>query len=387
MQMEERPIITRVVLENYKSIAFCDVRLGPLSILVGPNGTGKSNFLDALRFLSKIMYAPLATAIQERGGFSKLSYRGSPAAGNLGLRIEFKTADAKGYYSLRPTEDDNVGYSFAREGSGIQRQLRQPPGFDTADTPNGTKSYLRLLQEPNFHLVLELIRRFRFYHFNPGNLRRPAPDGTEDLLSSDGANLPNVLHHIFERRRPVYERINQYLQVVNPSIGSVVAREVLGYRTLFFKPREAMRDFDSSQMSDGTLTSLAILVALFQRRAGAAVDLVGLEEPETSLHPGAAGALFDAMNEASSSVQVIATTHSADLLDNKQIDTESILAVELENGASRIGHVDQTGREALREKLYTAGELMRMNYLRPEASPIPAESKIESILFGAMVPT
>ena len=382
--MEDRPVITRVVLENFRSIAFCDVRLGPLSILVGPNGAGKSNFLDALRFLSKIVYAPLASAIQERGGFSRLCYRAGPLACSLGFRIEFKAEGADGYYSVRAMEDDEAGSSFGREGSTIRQQLGRPR-FDTADSPSGSKSHLRLLQDPAFDLVLELIRRFRFYHFNPATLRSPAPQSAEDLLNSDGSNLPNVLNHIFQRRRPVYDRINQYLQVINPSISSVVAREVLGYRTLFFKPTEAMRDFDSSQMSDGTLTSLAILVALFQRQAGAAVDLVGLEEPESALHPAAAGALFDAMNEASASVQVIATTHSADLLDKKDIDTNAILAVELRDGSTSIGPVDHTGRETLRERLYTAGELMRMNYLRPQRHRTPSEADIESVLFGDLV--
>jgi predicted ATPase len=384
--MEDRPLITRVVLENYKSIAFCDVKLGPLSILVGPNGAGKSNFLDALRFLSKLAYAPLASAIQERGGFLRLCYRGGPVAGSLGFRIEFKETAAEGHYSLRAMEDEEAGSSFGREGSSIRRNLNKSH-FDTAQSLNGDKSHLRLLREPEFDIVLELIRRFRFYHFNPRILRTPAHSSPEDLLSSDGSNLPNVLHHILERRRPVYERINQYLRVVNPSIALVEAREVLGYRTLFFKPTEAMPpDFDSSQMSDGTLTSLAILVALFQRQAGAAVDLVGLEEPESALHPAAAGALFDAMNEASSSVQVLATTHSADLLDNKEVDTGAILAVELHEGATRIGHVDETGRQAVRDRLYTAGELMRMNYLRPEVNRAPDPREIESILFGGPVP-
>ena len=73
VRMEDRPLITRVVLENYKSIAFCDVKLGPLSILVGPNGAGKSNFLDAMRFLSEVTSAgPTQIVFQGRGGFLKV---------------------------------------------------------------------------------------------------------------------------------------------------------------------------------------------------------------------------------------------------------------------------------------------------------------------------
>jgi hypothetical protein len=116
------------------------------------------------------------------------------------------------------------------------------------------------------------------------------------------------------------------------------------------------------------------------------VSLIGLEEPETALHPAAAGVLFDAMHEASTSVQVIATTHSADLLDKKEIDTDAILSVELVDGTTRIGHLDHTGRQALKQELYTPGELMRMNYLRPEPSKMPDDSEIETLLFEGLVP-
>ena len=75
--MALRPQITRVVLENYKSIAFCDVKLGPLSILVGPNASGKSNFLDALRFLSEAMNAPVEKAFQSREGIANVLRRGA----------------------------------------------------------------------------------------------------------------------------------------------------------------------------------------------------------------------------------------------------------------------------------------------------------------------
>lgn len=171
-----------------------------------------------------------------------------------------------------------------------------------------------------------------------------------------------------------------YLQAIYPALRSVESIETGGYRVLQF--RESKGVFNSLQMSDGTLRSLAVLVALFQRTAGADdVSLVGLEEPETALHPAAAGVLFDAMREASASVQVITTTHSADLLDKKEIDTGAILSVEIVDGTTRIGHLDHTDRQALKQELYTPGELMRMNYLRPESFRVPDDSEIESELF------
>ena len=67
--MKDSTFITRVFLKNYKSIAACDVWLQPLTFLVGPNGTGKSNFLDALRFVADALNSSLGHAIRDRGGW------------------------------------------------------------------------------------------------------------------------------------------------------------------------------------------------------------------------------------------------------------------------------------------------------------------------------
>ena len=70
--------------------------------------------------------------------------------------------------------------------------------------------------------------------------------------------------------------------------------------------------------------------------------------------------------EASRSVQILVTSHSPDLLDNPDIGTESVLAVENDAGLTRIGPLDQAGRDMLLERLFTPGELLRQNQLAPD---------------------
>ena len=111
-----------------------------------------------------------------------------------------------------------------------------------------------------------------------------------------------------------------------------------------------------------------MLVALYQ---GAGMDsvnamLVGIEEPEGALHPVAAEVLADVLLEASERVQVVVTSHSAELLDRDTIPLESILAVGSEDGEKRLAPLDDTGRTMLRDHLFTAGELLRMNQLMPD---------------------
>jgi hypothetical protein len=78
--------------------------------------------------------------------------------------------------------------------------------------------------------------------------------------------------------------------------------------------------------------------------------------------------LLDALTEASARVQVLVTSHSPDLLDSKEAPTESILAVDVVDDVSVVGPVDNAGRSALFDRLFTPGELLRMGQLQPDAS-------------------
>jgi predicted ATPase len=127
-------------------------------------------------------------------------------------------------------------------------------------------------------------------------------------------------------------------------------------------------------MSDGTLRALGILVAMFQCRdlpPGSAIPLVAIEEPEANLHPGAAEVLMDAMTEASGFTQVLATTHSPDFLDYPDLDPESLLVFDAASGETIVDTADDVSKSAIRDKLYSAGELMRMQQLRPRSLQTP----------------
>jgi predicted ATPase len=134
--------------------------------------------------------------------------------------------------------------------------------------------------------------------------------------------------------------------------------------------REPWR-FTAINMSDGTLRALGVLLALLQNGNGSPIPLVCIEEPEMALHPAAAGVLLDALRDAASRMQVVVTSHSADLLENKDVMDDQILAVAAEGNTTVIGPVDQPAREALAERLYTAGDLLRMNRLLPAATAKP----------------
>src|SRR5262249_43594239 len=126
-------------------------------------------------------------------------------------------------------------------------------------------------------------------------------------------------------------------------------------------------EFWAQSMSDGTLRALGVLVAAFQPGGSVRPTLIGIEEPEIAVHPAAAAVLREALAEASESRQVVVRSHSPDLLDDPAIVPDALLAVRADGGSTVVGKLDAAGRMALQERLYTAGELLRLDQLTPDA--------------------
>jgi predicted ATPase len=194
--------------------------------------------------------------------------------------------------------------------------------------------------------------------------------GPADVLESDGSNLASVFERIGEERPEMRKRIEEYMQRIVPGLRGIGSETIKTFKLLSFEQGfegNGSRTFTANSMSDGTLRALAILVALFQRSdVGSKPTMVAIEEPETGLHPAGAGILLDALREGAARGQVIVTSHSPDLLDNRAIMSEWILAVDASHGSTMIAPLDAAGRSTLRDRLYTAGELLRMDQLKPE---------------------
>ncbi len=108
-------LVTRIALRNYKSIAACDVLLAPLSFLVGPNGCGKSNFLDALRFVAEALRFSLDHALRDRGGIQEVRRRSGGHPNHFGIRLDLQLPRAVGWYAFRVAAKPGGRYSVQRE--------------------------------------------------------------------------------------------------------------------------------------------------------------------------------------------------------------------------------------------------------------------------------
>jgi predicted ATPase len=391
--MNGASLLERVVLRNYKSIAACDVRLPALVFLVGPNGSGKSNFLDALRLVADSLRTTLDHALRERGGIKDVRRRSSGHPTHFGIRLEFTLRDgARGSYAFRVGARQQGGYEVQAEECVVHpaeigapaARYRVEHGEVVATTlpsaPAAASDRLYLVNasgQAPFRAVFDALSRMGFYNLNPDRIRDLQPPDAGELLARDGSNLSSVLAQLAAHEPQAKERIEEFFATVVPGVVGVDARSVGPKETIEFRQTVAGSEnpwrFFAASMSDGTLRALGVLVALFQATGDPErrVPLVGIEEPEVALHPAAAGLLLDALRTASATTQVIVTSHSPDLLDDAEIEDSSILAVNADRGVTSIAPLDASGRSVLRDRLYTAGELLRLNQLAPDPSLVP----------------
>jgi predicted ATPase len=393
--MADSTFIKRVVLKNYRSIASCDVRLGPLCFLVGPNGAGKSNFLDALGFISDSLNTTLDKASQDRGGIEDIIHRSAGASSNFSIELEFIFSGG-----VEARYDLGIGVN-AQGGPKVQYEklatLRTPLGnihYQIRDgaieqsslhpSPPASDDRLYLVQAsgwPVFREAFDLLKTMCFYNLNLDKLRDTQKRSLSEVLNHDGGNLTSILRRLQDQHPLILQRVEEYLATMVPGFGSVEVTKLGGKEVLEFKQKFDIEKppwrFQTEGISDGTLRALGNLVAIFQVGNGSAKhpSLVGIEEPETALHPAAAGVLRDALRQASRHTQVLVTSHSPDLLDDDSIPDDQILAVVAEEGKTIIDRINDAGRSVLRDRLYTAGELLRLDQLRPVQPKSSAETK------------
>lgn len=382
--------LTRIALKQFRSLKDVDVELGQLTVLVGPNGSGKSNVLDSLRLVAESLTSSLDQALRNRGGVGEVRRRSQGHPTHFVIHLEFagKSEDGSGFtgfYSFEVGAVKGGGYRLAKEtcrvdtASGrtwfevVGGTLKNASDNVAAVMPpaNDQRLYLVVAAgRPEFLPIYEGLAGITVFSPVPDVIRQPQSPDLGDFLSRDGANLASVVHRLERTRegQAAKARIEDYLRVIVPGMKGV-SRDSLGpWETLEFTQEvsgsAAPWRFPAQSVSDGTLRALAVLTALFAS-TGQVLGPIGIEEPESALHPAAAAVLMDALRDASERRQVIVTSHSADLLDRDDFSVDEILAVRSEGGETIVGRLDVGGETALRESLYTPGELLRRDQLLP----------------------
>lgn len=390
--------VREVHIRNYKSIGQATVAMGGLTILVGANGAGKSNFLDALAFVSDCLTDSVELAFKNRGGLASVRRRSGGHPTHIGIRIVADLGpNAVADYSFEIAAEKGEQFSVARERCHVEEFMGQAHSFEVErghfKTPiEGIRSSVasdRLAlfaasATPEFRPVYDFLTGMRFYSIVPSELRKLQPPDAGEVLRPDGANAAAVLKRIKSESPDRYRRINSLLAAAVSGIQSADHKSVGQWETIEFRQDVGQRHawtFDALNVSDGTLRLLGLLVAIYQ--PGRATVL-GIEEPEATVHPAVAEQILEVLVDAARFRQVVVTTHSPDLLDFRDLQDDQLRVVTNPHNATVIADLADTSRRAIREHLFTTGELMRAGELEGDADSAVALAEQQK-LFGPVV--
>jgi len=352
---------------------------------VGRNGSGKSNLADAFSFVAEAMASPLQAVFDRRGGIRAVHSRstGQPHfPPNLGLAFEFGPLNgiAGGRFAFEVKSLPNHNFCIVREQCLVQKQDGARWWFDRSDqwksnvlglTPAFDPSALAMPLvggDERFAPIFRVLSAMRVYSIQPSKLREMQVPDNGIALRQDGSNAASVLQELSRREgaADIKTEINRILESIVPATTAVRPQERDNKLSLTFSQEWGSGnkfEFDAFNMSDGTLRSLGLIMAVFQKPSP---SLLVIEEPEATIHPGALGAILDLIRKAAKTMQVVVTTHSPELLDANWITDANLRIVSWQEGASHLLLPSEATREAMHQHLMGAGELLRSNALHPE---------------------
>jgi predicted ATPase len=347
--------------------------------------------------VSEALTSSLDQALSVRGGLAEVRRRSSGHPTHFGIRLEFRLGIHQGHYAFNIGALKNRGFEVQAEECSLGGAGKGPfYRIERGEVKASSESTLPALTSDRLALVaLSGLSAFRpifdaltgmgFYNLNPKLMRELQKAQEGRLLKPEGENIASVIGHLEKVNPDSIRMIEEYLQTVVPTVHAVKRVQVGPMETLEFRQdvpgaKDPWR-FAAQNMSDGTLRALGVLTALFQHNRDFAPTLIGIEEPETTLHPAASAALREALERASSQTQVIVTSHSPDLLDDPSIRDDQILAVVSEAGETKLGQIDLASREAIRKHLFSAGELLKLGQLQPDPDVIREQATRQIPLF------
>ena len=368
-------MLRRLTLKRFRSLRSATVEFDNPTFLVGQNGAGKSNIVDALSLLADAMAAPFAAVMDTRGGIGAVGHRSTSRGrgADVGVRVDIEglsgVREAMYAFEVRPTQ--GYDYEVRREQCLCVAEDGTPSWFHRADkfrsnikthpapAPNALALPL-VAGDERFEPVAQFLSDIQPYRIDPRTLRELQEPDAGFRLRSDGANTASVLHQLDPGTR---QHLQEVLQTVVPGEVEVKAERVQNKLSLQFTQRGARAAalrLGPHNMSDGTLRAVGLLAAVLQPKLP---SMLIVEEPEATIHPGALGTILDILRHATRSTQTVITTHSPDILEARWIEDRHLRIVSWEDGATRVAPISEATRTALREHLMDAGELLRGNAL------------------------
>ena len=385
------PAIEHITVQGFKSIKHLEkLRLRPINVLIGANGSGKSNFIEVFAFLQALCEGRLRDYVARSGGADRSLHFGAKVTERLRIHVAFRgeASQEQTEYEivLSRTEADGLYPSKERVSSWDEAKLRQ--GTESLTSRSGENpstlidigpQQIRLplggeleagISDPSVskpaQSVYDHLENCRIYHFHDTGssspIKRTVDLHDNQFLRPNGANLAAFLYRLQLKNRNEYAQIQGAIRLAAPFFDDFQLKPLaLNEDKIRLEWRHRASDayFDAASLSDGTLRFIALATLLLQpKRLQPSVIL--LDEPELGLHPYAIALLASMVKQASVETQIVLATQSPILLD--YFDPEDVLVADRVDGATQFNRLKS---DQLAEWLedYSLGQLWEKNEL------------------------
>lgn len=354
--------LSRIVIDGYKSIAHCDLKMGSLNVLIGANGAGKSNFIGFFRLIATLLDHRLQSLVGKAGGPDALLHFGRKQSETLKGELFF----------------GNNGYKFALEATNDNRMMFQREALwwnmsgDKGVTSGHFESQADQHKTGIKQYTLPIMRRWRVYHFHDtsesAKVKQIYRINDNDYLREDGSNLAAFLFRVQKNHPSHYKRIIRTIRMVAPYFGDFYLRATPDNQNsiqLEWTEKDHDIPFKASELSDGTLRFILLATVLLQPEEFMPSAII-VDEPELGLHPYAINVLAELIKSASHEHQLIISTQSVELVN--QFDAEDLIVVDKQGGSSTFKRLETASLSEWLED-YSLGDLWKKNLLggRPQS--------------------
>lgn len=330
-------MLNRLHIRGYRSLREFSLSMEPLTVVVGQNGVGKSNFYRSLALLQRMAEGRFAEAVAAEGGMPKVMWGGDRRKSEFhGLSWKLEHSDFEFSMECGLVPLGETMSSFRTDPDIKIESLKSSPGGREIAKRKGSQVSVRndsgkmevwplpltsaesmlseirdAISSPFITMTREALLAWRFYHQfrtdSASSMRRPQVGFWSPVLANDGSNLAATLESIWTSDKA--DELDEVIAKAFPEVRASAVSDDGQFQLSIEKPH-IRRPFSSAELSDGTLRFFCLCAALLTPRLP---PLLVLNEPEASLHSDLVGELADLICRVPESTQMIVVTHSHEL--------------------------------------------------------------------------
>jgi predicted ATPase len=376
--MENRDKLQEIEIKGFKSFDRDGAKIpfGDVTVLIGANGSGKSNIVSFFEMLNFLVTGALQNYIAQHGFATSFLHYGPKLTSRLEGNVKFvevqRHSTSSYYLVLSHAVNDVLIFNeetieFHKRGHKKPQTISLNPGSKESELKEIQKNPRKKTEKTIYHL----LKQCQVYQFHDtssaARVRNKCYIQDNKFIYSDGGNLAAYLYRLktTEDGGKYYERIIQYIRMAMPQFHDFDLRplpENERYVMLNWYDNTQKELFGPHQLSDGSLRFIC-MAALFLQPPGMLPSVIVIDEPELGLHPVALGLLSGMVRKASRHCQVVLATQSPALLD--EFEPEEVVVVERDEKSHSTKVNPIKDQKQLDEwlKEYTLSELWDKNVL------------------------